>query len=171
MALCEECYQWYHLGCLGLEEEQLKADKDWKCGYCRGAPDKDGMCEWKMAIPRAGRKRVKVAPKRDIRDTPRARGVGPDDDDLHYVGPRHWDDIVAAARAGGKAINVKMQTMKRRAEKLVKEGGHHIVDEMAMAGIQARDVDQVLVNDLMQENLLNDDDEPEAVAPAVDDAR
>ncbi len=60
------------------------------------------MCEWKMEILQGERKRAKVAPKRSSRDTPRARGVGSDDEDMRDVGPRSWDDTVAAARKIGR---------------------------------------------------------------------
>jgi hypothetical protein len=171
MALCDTCLQWFHFACLGLSGKELQAIDDWKCGYCRGKPDQDGMCEWKMPIPQGDRKRKKVAPKRHVDDTPCARGVADDQDDMRDVGPRTWDDTVADARKGGKAINVKMVALKRRAEKLVKEGGHHIVDEMGAVGLQAREVNQVLVNDLLQENLLEDDEEPEAAAEADEESR
>jgi hypothetical protein len=171
MALCDECHQWYHLACLGLEKKELEADKNWKCGYCRGKPDSEGMCEWKMVIPQGERKRKKVAPMRHFRDTPLARGVGPDEDDLRDVGPRTWDEMVALAKKGGKMINAKMLALKKRAEKLVKEGGHHIVDEMASAGLQTRDVNQVLVLDVLQEDLLDEDEELEAVAASDGESR
>lgn len=169
MGLCDSCNQWYHYGCLGMTFDDLEADKNWKCGYCRGKPDSDGICEWKMTIPQGKRKRKKVAPSRHFRDTPLARGVGPDEDDLLDVGPHTWDDTVAAAQSGGKRINAKMLAYKKRAEKLVEEGGHHIVDEMGAAGLQARDVDQVLVNDLLQEQLLGEDDGSEGHASDNDE--
>jgi hypothetical protein len=46
----------------------------------------------------------------------------------------------------------------------VKEGGHRIVDEMASASLQARDVNRVLFSILLQENLLDEDEGLEAVA-------
>jgi hypothetical protein len=92
------------------------------------------MCKWKLKIPQGKRKREKVAPERHIKDSPRARGVGPDDDDLLEVGPTTWQDVVEMANAGGRAINLEMQANKRKAQKIVKEGGHHVVDEMTAAG-------------------------------------
>ncbi len=68
-----------------------------------------------------------------------------------------------------------MLALKKRAEKLVKESGHHIIDEMAAVGLQVRDVDQALVNDLrarmLQENLLQEEDDPDASAAENEDSR
>jgi len=170
MGFCDGCNQWYHFACLGLTVKDLERAADWRCGYCRAKPDNDGMCEWKMTIPKGPGKRAKVAPKRHFRDTPAARGAGPETVEMVQVGPVTWDDTVAEAKKGGKTINGKMLAFKKRAEKLVQEGGHHIVDEMGAAGLQARSVDQVLVNDLIQENLLRDEVEPEAEIEEEDDS-
>ncbi len=101
----------------------------------------------------------KVAPERHIKDSPRARGVGPDDDDLLEVGPKTWQDVVELAKAGGRAINLEMQANKRKAQKIVKEGGHHVVDEMTAVGLQLREVDDELIDDLLGQGLLDEDGE------------
>jgi hypothetical protein len=159
MTLCETCWQWYHLGCVGLSAEEAHAAVDWKCGYCIGKPGADGMCSWKLAIPQGNRKRKKVAPERDSKDTPRARGVGADEDDLQEVGPRSWQDVVDIAKAGGRAINLEMQANKRKAQKIVKERGHHVVDEMTAVGLQLREVDDELIDDLLGQGLLDEDED------------
>jgi hypothetical protein len=117
------------------------------------------MCSWKLDIPQGNRKRKKVAPERGSKDTPRARGVGPDEDDVQEVGPRSWQDVVDIAKAGGRAINLEMQANKRKAQKIVKEGGHHVVDEMTAVGLQLREVDDELIDDLLGQGLLDEDED------------
>jgi hypothetical protein len=41
----------------------------------------------------------------------------------------------------------------------VKEGGHHVVDEMTAAGLQLREVDDELIDDLLGQGLLDEDEE------------
>lgn len=160
VAECVACRQWYHWGCLGVSEKYIKAAKNWKCGYCREKPGADGMCEWKMDVSEDAKKKKKVAPARHVDDTPLARGVSDDGDEWRDVGLRAWADIVAAAKEGGKTINGKMLAMRKRAEKLVKEGGHHVVDQMSAVGLQVRGVDDTLVDDLMGQGLLPEADDP-----------
>lgn len=161
MVFCGGCSQWYHLGCVGLSEEQARAAVGWRCGYCISVPKGDGMCSWKLAIPQGDRKRKKVAPDRHKDDTPKKRGVQEHQDDFHFVGPKTWDDVKLSAREGGRQINLKMLAQKAKARKIVKEGGHHVVDEMSAAGLQAREVDDVLVDDLLGQGLLDEEDDSE----------
>jgi hypothetical protein len=41
----------------------------------------------------------------------------------------------------------------------VKEGGHHVVDEMTAVGLQLREVDDELVDDLLGQGLLDEDED------------
>lgn len=161
MVLCDACSQWYHFDCVGLTDEQASAAVDWRCGYCLSAPKDNGMCSWDLAIPQGDRKRKKVAPDRHKDDTPKKRGVQEHQDDFHFVGPETWDDVKRSAQEGGRQINLKMLTQKNKARKIVKEGGHHVVDEMSAAGLQAREVDDVLVDDLLGQGLLDEEDDGE----------
>ncbi len=45
---------------------------------------------------------------------------------------------------------------KKKAEKLVKELGHHIVDEMTSAGLALRSVDGPLIDDLEELGFLDE---------------
>ena len=55
-------------------------------------------------------------------------------------------------------------------EKLVKEGGHHVVDQMSAVGLQVRGVDDTLVDDLMGQGLLPEaDDSGPEIAVQDDD--
>ena len=145
MMLCEECAEWYHLACIGVTQEEAEAAADWRCGYCQGAPDNDGFRTWQSRIPQGNRKRPKVALARNDNATPRARGIQPLGDDVVSVGPSCWEECVELARTGARKINLAEAKNKKKALQLVNEGGHHIVDEVSLGGVRAREVDGALV--------------------------
>jgi hypothetical protein len=157
MVLCDECHEWYHHTCVGLDEEQARADDDWCCGYCVGDPDESGNRTWQLEIPQNGKKRKKAAPDRNDDDTPKALGYPPEQKVKVKVGPADWAEIQAAVRDGGKKINLEEQRKKRKVEAILKEGGHHVVDEMSAAGLAQRAVDGPLVDDLEVLGLLGDE--------------
>lgn len=154
MLLCEECDEWYHNACIGVDEEEAKAAVNWRCGYCQAAPDDEGNREWSLAVPQGKRKRAKVAPIRNDAHTPKARRVQPLGDETVFAGPASWADCQQLARDGGHKINIAEAKYKKKAMKIVKEGGHHIIDEMALGGVQARGVDNTMVDDLVGLGLL-----------------
>lgn len=158
MVQCDHCDEWFHCACIGVSEQQARQEENWGCGYCRAVPDADGNCTWQLEIPQGGRKRPRVAPTRNVRDTPKAKGLDVSGKDLVWVGPRNWEEVVAMAREGGRAINLEMKVQKGRAAKVVKEGGHHIVDEQTAAGLQAREVDNALVDDLLHQGMLDNNE-------------
>lgn len=169
MMLCETCDEWYHWDCIGVTQEEAEAAVNWRCGYCRGDPLADGTCGWKLNIPQGERKRKKVAPPRKTSQTPKALGIPTDGDDFVNVGPQTWEDVVTMALAGGREINLKMQKAKQRATQIVKEGGHHIVDEMTMDGVKRRGVDDELVDELVQNGEIDLDEQEEGV-PAEEES-
>jgi hypothetical protein len=158
MMLCEECAEWYHVACIGMTQVEAEAAVDWCCGYCQSAPDADGDRTWMLAVPQGQRKRPKVAPVRNDVATPKARGVQPFNDDVVFDGPSSWDDCVELARTGGRKINLAEALNKKKALKIVNAGGHHVVDEVSLGGVQARGVDGALVDDLIGIGLLVPDD-------------
>ena len=160
MVLCDGCNEWFHFDCVGITAEAAQGDDNWRCGYCRGQLGPDGKRVWNLPVPQGKRKRQKVAPTRSDADTPKQRGVNPENNE-ELVGPASWEDIVSLAREGGRKINEKEAKLKRRAAVLVKEGGHHVVDEMALGGVAARGVDNILVDDFLGLGMLEDDDEGE----------
>jgi hypothetical protein len=162
MLLCERCDEWYHYDCIGISNEEAAAEVDWDCGYCRSPPDADGYRAWSLAVPQGNRKRPKIAPPRSDATTPKARGIQPLGDDLVYEGPKTWADCQALAREGGRKINLAEAQYKKKAMRIVKEGGHHIIDEMSLGGVQARGVDSALVDDLVGHGLLELDDDQDA---------
>jgi hypothetical protein len=157
MVLCEACTEWYHLGCVGMSQEDALAADNWHCGYCRSAPDADGNRDWTLPIAQGKRKKPKVAPTRNDNATPKARGVQPFNDEFVFDGPSSWDECVELVHAGARKINLAEAKNKKKALQLVNEGGHHVVDEVSLGGVRAREVDSALVDDLIDAGLLEED--------------
>ncbi len=44
----------------------------------------------------------------------------------------------------------------------MKEGGHHVVDQMGAVGLQVRGVDDALIGDLLGQGLLPEEGDPAA---------
>lgn len=164
MCLCDTCWEWYHFSCVGLNQEEAQQAADWKCGYCRSQVDHEGMQTWNLEIPQGKRKRVRVAKPREASQTPRALGIEPFGDDLINVGPRTWDDIVLLAQEGGKKIREAEARYKRKAAALVKEGGHHIVDQMSLGGVVHQGVTKELVADLIAVGELEEEEDGKSAA-------
>ncbi len=157
MVLCDECHEWYHHKCVGVDEEQARADDDWRCGYCIGEPDEDGNRTWMSDIPLQAGKKKRMAPDRNDDDRPKALGYAPEKKVKVQVGPADWAEIQAAVDEGGMKINREEQRKKKKVETILKEGGHHVVDEMTAAGLALRAVDGPLVDDLEGLGLLDDE--------------
>ncbi len=156
MLLCDTCQEWYHCDCIGVTKKEAATLQGWKCGYCFEPPDAAGDCVWKMDIPQGKRKKAKVAPSRNVSQTPRELGIDPEGADLVWEGPDTWDKIVDLAREGGRKINLEQKRHKAAAAKILKEGGHHIVDEMTAGGVQARGVSNALADEFYHNDMLND---------------
>lgn len=158
MLLCEPCLEWYHFGCIGVNAAEAAALIDWRCGYCRTEPDGDGLHTWGLEIPQGKRKRLKTAEPRAAAQTPRALGVEADGDDMVDAGPTSWDEIVEIVTKLAKVLRAKEIARKKAATKIVKEGGHHVVDAMSFGGVSQRPVDNQLVDDFVGQDLINDAD-------------
>lgn len=90
-------------------------------------------------------------PRRPVRNdasTPKAQGVAVDGDELVPAGPRTWDEVLHIVAEGGKNINLKEKALLKRTGAEVKNGGHHLVDEMIPGGVQARAVSESLADEL-----------------------
>lgn len=149
MCLCESCDEWYHLDCVGMTEQQAKAAVDWKCGYCRSDPDEKGNREWNLGIPQGAHKRKRVAKPRNDANSPKAKGVPTGGSEMVEQGPASWDACVALVVAGRKKIQEAELIYKRKAVKIVNEGGHHVVDQMTLGGVERQGVSHALVADLV----------------------
>jgi hypothetical protein len=139
-----------------MDEKGAAGSEAWQCGYCVDEPDEDGNRSWKLDIPQGKRKKKRTAPDRNDDDNPKALGYDPDKRSKIQVGAKDWDDIVRITAEGGKKINLEEERKKKKAEKLVKELGHHIVDEMTSAGLALRNVDGPLIDDLEELGFLDD---------------
>lgn len=148
MVCCDTCDEWFHFKCVGLTAEEVGPDLNWDCGFCQAVPDNNGNRSWALPIPGADRKRKKATLVRNDANTPKARGIASNNDE-EVVGPTTWEDFKALAREGGRKINEKEARYKRKAEQLVKEGGHHVVDAVGLGGVVARGVDATMVDDLV----------------------
>lgn len=154
MMLCETCEEWYHFDCIGVTCEQAEAEDEWKCGYCQSEPSADGFREWKLNIPQGNRKRPKVAKPRNDNKTPKALGYDRNVVDMLKVGPTTWAEIVTLAEEGGRKIRADEEAYKKQAKKIVDAGGHHIVDQMGLGGVDRRSVTKELVDDLFCNGIL-----------------
>lgn len=157
MVLCDECLEWYHHTCVGTDEEQASGSDDWRCGCCVGEPDADGNRHWELDIPQNGRKKKRTAPDRNDDEAPKALGYPPEKKVKVKVGPADWAEIRQLARDGGKKINLEEQRKKKKVEAILKEGVHHVADEMTSAGLALRAVNGTLADDMEGLGLLDDE--------------
>ncbi len=73
------------------------------------------------------------------------------------VGPADWAEIRQLVRDDGKKINLEEQRKKRKVEVILKEGVHHVADEMTSAGLALRAADETLADDMEGLGLLDDE--------------
>lgn len=100
------------------------------------------------------RKVPKVAARKDSK-TPKALQLS---DEPQELGPRTWAAVCAEAAASAKQFNLKDKDRKRQAKKLVKDGGHHVADQMGFGGVEPRKVDERFVADAAAEGFLDGPD-------------
>jgi hypothetical protein len=159
MVLCDTCDEWFHLNCVGLTEQSACEEANWKCGYCRSERNNEGKRVWSLELPDGTSKKLKVAKPRHDDDTAKARGESPSRVAQVGVGPSSWGEIVSGCQQSGMRRNLEEKRKKVKAAKLLKKGGHHIVDEVTVAGLAQRPVDSALVDDLECLGLLDDVEE------------
>lgn len=153
---CEECDEWYHRDCLGLSAQEEANLASWKCSFCSNEPDAEGNRQWTRPLPGPWPRRGKPVLTRNDADTPKALGLRPEDKHVR-VRLESWDDIVRNCAEAGKNLNIKLDKFKKAAEKLMKEAGHHIGDTMAGGGVQLREVNDEVVEDLIANDILPDE--------------
>lgn len=158
MVLCEGCDEWYHLDCVGLDEAEAQGADDWQCGYCQSALEEDGTRAWNLAIPQGKYKKPRVAKPRMDGKTPRALGITPEGMEMVDVGPSTWEEIVLTARAGAMKLRRAEEAYKKKAAQLVKAGGHHVVDQMGLGGVEPRPITNELLDDLIVNGDLGDEE-------------
>jgi len=48
MIQCEECWEWYHSDCAGIEDAAAVQNADWKCDWCKNGFDKRAINDGKV---------------------------------------------------------------------------------------------------------------------------
>lgn len=167
MIACDTCDEWYHFDCVGFDNDHSVKEDRWECGYCQGEQAVDGIQQWTRNIPQGLRKRVKTAPDRRIDETPKAKGIAIAGDEMVATGESTWFAIRAAAREGGKRINLKEKAAKGKAKGIVAAGGHHVVDHVVGGQVEPRPVNMALVDELAGNGILSDDEIDGDINPIV----
>jgi hypothetical protein len=149
MIQCEECWEWYHSDCAGVEDAAAVQNADWKCDWCENGFDKEGYQRWK-----SGRKKVK---KRHRKDIPKLKGaILGGDPAVRYSAPPSWDGKVEQVKELARRAAIKKRKLTEAVEKLVDEGGHHLVDAEGMAGLELRPVNDGMIDEVLQAGLVED---------------
>jgi hypothetical protein len=161
MLACEDCHEWFHFDCVGMDQATAEAADHWQCGYCRSALNADGKREWSLLIPQGGRKRAKKAKPRADDASPKAQGLEIDGSDMVPLGPRSWAEVEVEVARSSKKINLARKAAKAAATRAVGAGGHHIVDEMIGGGVGPRKVTEALIDELDGAGIINLDNMPE----------
>jgi hypothetical protein len=147
MLQCEECWEWFHFGCVGLQDGTDVSALSWNCEWCRDKADNQGKQRWKT-----GRKKPKL---RHVSDVPRLKGgVKGGNPPQQYSAPVSWEGKVAEIKEIARRAAIKKKKLTEDVEKLMGAGGHHLVDSEGLAGLQARPVDNLMIDDALDAGLV-----------------
>lgn len=150
MVQCGECWEWYHFDCVRLADGTDVQNVDWKCEWCLDAVDRAGYQRW-----RTGRN---IPKKRHHRDRPRVNGAQlGQNPPRRYSAPQSWEGKVEEVKELARRAAVKKRKLKDAVEKLIDEGGHHVVDAEGMAGLELRPADEGLVDDFVATGRVDPD--------------
>lgn len=72
------------------------------------------------------------------------------------------------SRKSRDGLQSKKKKLTDAVEKLVEEGGHHLVDAVGMAGLDVRAVDEAMIDEMLGAGLV-EDDEVVAEVPVAED--
>jgi hypothetical protein len=162
MIQCDQCWEWFHFDCVGLRDDVDVKDLVWKCEWCKDTPDNQGKQRW-----RTGRKKAKL---RHYKDTPRHKGGQKGGDPpKSYSAPQDWDGKVDEIKEIARRAAIKKKKLTDAVEKLVEEGGHHLVDAVGMAGLDVRAVDEAMIDEMLGAGLVEEDEVVAEVPVAEDD--
>lgn len=152
MIQCDECWEWYHSDCAGVADVAEFENAYWKCEWCESAVDKGGFQRWKT-----GRELPK---KRHRNDIPRLNGaVLGGNPPKRYSNPSSWEGKVEQVKEKARRAAIKKRKLTEAVEKLVDEGGHHLVDAEGMAGLELRPVNDGMIDEAVEAGLVEDIDE------------
>lgn len=143
MVQCDTCYEWFHSTCLGLASAESVAGKPWKCTWCLSPVNKNGKQRWVFGIGKRGK-------LRHHKDTPRHRGAQSGSEVIpRYSAPPTWEGKVEEIRELARRNAIVKKKLTEDVEEFVESGGHHLVDAVGMAGLEARPVDDGLVDEML----------------------
>jgi PHD-finger len=149
MVQCDECWEWYHSDCADVADVVAVQNSDWKCEWCKNGVDKEGFQRWK-----SGRKKAK---KRHRNDIPKLNGaVLGGDPAVRYSAPPSWEGKVEQVKEMARRAAIKKRKLTEAVEKLVDEGGHHLVDAEGMAGLELRPVNDGMIDEVLEAGLVAD---------------
>lgn len=149
MIQCDECWEWFHFACVDIESDADVEDDEWKCEWCQSDVDKEGYQRW-----RSHRKKPK---KRHSRDIPRLHGAQlGQNPPSRFSAPATWEGKVAEVKELSRRAAIKKRKLTEAAELLVVQEGHHLMDAEGMAGLEARAVDDGLVDEMLEAGYLDD---------------
>lgn len=150
MINCDDCWEWYHFDCVGLADNMEMDGVPWTCEWCQSPADKYGKHRWIT-----NRKKAKL---RHFKDTPKSNGIRPEGDaPPQFSAPPSWEAKVEEIQERARREAIRKKRLKEAVEKLVDEGGHHLVDAEGMAGLDVRAVDEAMVEDFIDRGLVNPD--------------
>lgn len=148
MIQCETCCEWFHFDCVNVKEDQDLDGVKWECEWCQDEVDREGYQRW--------RSRGKKVYKRHRLDAPIHQGVTLGQGKPPMLSaPRSWDEKVQKVREAARRAAIKKKKLVDAVERLVDEGGHHSVDAEGMAGLEARSVDDGLVDEMIEAGLID----------------
>jgi len=141
MVQCGECYEWFHFDCVRVKDNADVEKDAWKCEWCLSVTDRQGRQRWI-----SGRKKAKF---RHQNDRPRAKGaVLGGNPPKRYSNPPTWDGKVEQVKELARRAIVKKKKLTEAVEKLIDEGGHHLVDAEGMAGLELRQVNDAMIDEM-----------------------
>ena len=75
---------------------------------------------------------------------------------MRYSAPPSWDGKVEQVKELARRAAIKKRKLTEAVEKLVDEGGHHLVDAEGMAGLELRPVNDGMIDEVLQAGLVED---------------
>ena len=150
MTQCDRCWEWFHNDCAGIGDDVDASQQQWSCEWCRSIADDRGYQRWK-----SGRKKPKL---RHVRDLPKVKGAKQGENPPpRHTAPPTWEGKVAEIKELSRRATIKKRKLKEAVQVLVDEGGHHVMDEEGMAGLEVRGVDDGLVDEMVGAGLVDPD--------------
>lgn len=149
MVQCETCFEWFHFDCAGIGAGTDLEDVRWTCEWCLDVADREGFHRW--------RKNRGRPVKRHRLDTPALKGgaMGQDKQPT-LTAPPTWEGKVEEVLEAARRAAIKKKKLVDAVERLVEGGGHHVVDAEGMAGLEARAVDDGLLDEILGAGLVDE---------------